>query len=856
MKILDTKVRNRIRQRARNSVSLTQATEQKPQTQATGQKSLRTMPEPQDQQPSFEQSSWGPNSPTNRRTTWFGWTHIGRLKASDPWAKIHLDKGKTHVCIICQAPLKLTKRTGTKAWVNNAAKAHLEAKHIDLPQVKVSEEKSKTNKRKRIADVMTTEEPPPILGSIGAMRLRAVRQKAVRWYIYSSSRISKSMFDCKLFKDMINTACGSKGGVPQRKDIAQYVEHEFNDYIAFVRIILSIKAAESHGSFIQLQVDGSKLANGYPYQFGGFQFLDPDWARTHKVKNWVLPLMLQQQRVGTGEATAKTLKEAMARMKIDESLVGAFVSDRKALKTGTFFENVLEPEVCNMHDADKIARSAIGLHTRTEEKVVVNAFPEGDEIVQAAVDIGSTFSYSDRQIQLTDLCKLRQESGRTIKVVKSKMRIAAYRGLFTSILASRLGIEAYAGMHHQGLSWWPLPQDFWEILQHFEAILQVTGRFCVQVQSEKHLLAGYCVALKIALFNELKNGYFRILRLPCTEKLPVKKLTRDEVRYVQDDGSENEEIHAVPRECRKRAMIELQRRFGTSNTNAVAENLNLPLTRREKLAHMLDLRLVYRNLEAADMKVILQEEFVKYYIAKHGEQDSDLAAPSSDHNEPSEGAEGVDEDNEAWGDYWQQDNPMYSNSESDASADDAESLKVKAQAAFADEWKYWSRAARYMPWKRMYPELELSSNQNWTVSDIIKMQRADLGRVLFADPIKSKNSKGKEYSIAPYAQCPTLVEMGFSTFGQLGAVASEGFCERGYSNANDVVDEGNVNLDTRELEMIVILRMARKFMEFMRSDTRYSSQLSSMRQTMTEEREQQEREQWQEAAAAVPDEAE
>ena len=54
--------------------------------------------------------------------------------------------------------------------------------------------------------------------------------------------------------------------------------------------------------------------------------------------------------------------------------------------------------------------------------------------------------------------------------------------------------------------------------------------------------------------------------------------------------------------------------------------------------------------------------------------------------------------------------------------------------------------------------------------------------------------------------------------GQLGALNAESFCERALSCANLVVTDGNTLLGDEEVEMLVILRMNRKFMEFMRTN--------------------------------------
>ena len=63
--------------------------------------------------------------------------------------------------------------------------------------------------------------------------------------------------------------------------------------------------------------------------------------------------------------------------------------------------------------------------------------------------------------------------------------------------------------------------------------------------------------------------------------------------------------------------------------------------------------------------------------------------------------------------------------------------------------------------------------------------------------------------------------MASSSVGQIGALSAESYCERILSCANNVITKGNTLLGDEELEMIVVLRMNREFMQFMR--THYSA---------------------------------
>jgi len=62
-----------------------------------------------------------------------------------------------------------------------------------------------------------------------------------------------------------------------------------------------------------------------------------------------------------------------------------------------------------------------------------------------------------------------------------------------------------------------------------------------------------------------------------------------------------------------------------------------------------------------------------------------------------------------------------------------------------------------------------------------------------------------------------LPKMATSSKGSIGCVLASSFCERINSCANAVVTEGNTLLSDEEMELLVMLRMNKGFMEFMRT---------------------------------------
>jgi hypothetical protein len=55
--------------------------------------------------------------------------------------------------------------------------------------------------------------------------------------------------------------------------------------------------------------------------------------------------------------------------------------------------------------------------------------------------------------------------------------------------------------------------------------------------------------------------------------------------------------------------------------------------------------------------------------------------------------------------------------------------------------------------------------------------------------------------------------MASSSEVQIGALCAESVCERILPEANDVCHDGNTLLDTEEINMLVVLRMNREFIQ-------------------------------------------
>ena len=90
-----------------------------------------------------------------------------------------------------------------------------------------------------------------------------------------------------------------------------------------------------------------------------------------------------------------------------------------------------------------------------------------------------------------------------------------------------------------------------------------------------------------------------------------------------------------------------------------------------------------------------------------------------------------------------------------------------------------------------------------TVADLMPL---DVGKIY--RQIKETDTDRRLYGYIPL--------MAACSYGQIGALNAESFCERVLRCAGHVLTEGNTVLSDEELEMLVVLRMNREFMEYMR----------------------------------------
>ena len=140
-------------------------------------------------------------------------------------------------------------------------------------------------------------------------------------------------------------------------------------------------------------------------------------------------------------------------------------------------------------------------------------------------------------------------------------------------------------------------------------------------------------------------------------------------------------------------------------------------------------------------------------------------------------------------------------SETGAEAKDEDEQKrdERLRAEFKKSWDEWRRAMKTVDWRAV----DQSMKQKAEKPGIVELMQADIG------PMYAQMERSGKYGHLP--------RMAGCSVGQLGALNAESFAERVLSCANNVLTTGNTLLSDEEVEMLVILRMNRAFMEFMRT---------------------------------------
>jgi hypothetical protein len=739
----------------------------------------------------------------------------------------------THICLIelksesvpgqaprfCNAILKLHKSkptpTGSQSWLTTRGTEHLAKDHpidsvVGAKLAKEAKDRHEMLMEKQLSFGMP-DAKGHVVGNDNSMFMMTKKEKALssqaQWYTYSTMHISKSEFESPYFKRML--AGGEdleRNFVLTEANLKNYVRAEFGVFLHLLVFMLNLKHDDAMGNrFAQALHDGGTLVSKRKYQALALQFIPPEWK-----KNLVVTLALKKSSKNADADAANLWKEV-----VDErcggleyeDIVGRMRSDRAAKGVAGVLD-MEEEEVCEMHDTEKLGRSATGGLVRTRNKVAVNPFQEGVDLVQRAHKLGAYFGYSTRRENLEIVGKtLGNVPDIKIQVDYNTTRIAAVHGLLHSELRLNRALRAYEVQFNPG---WAFKADDWQAVAEFEGVLNCTRVTSTLAQRERGFNGAFTPLIKTLALTKLRSDQLYLIDMPNVKLSPAVP----RVAVMVDN------LSRMGQTARVRAILEGERRWCGNNTEELT-GAAVTMGKSELLCTLLDKRTLGCHHITAEQRgeayQIYLEEYVEFSLqaSKYSQKEvqraidkrAELAAAAAAAVNGIVAQVVVKE--EADKSMFTSGNLFQGTTWSDDEEEETEGVhEVPKEVVALEEakraFKNWKKLD--VDWLEMFPELMEKKKMNSELDLVEDLMDLDMG-VLY-NHLEKVDTGRQLYGLIPKMAC--------NSTGQLGALSAESYCERVLSCANNVVTTGNTLLSDEEVEMLVILRMNREFMEFMR----------------------------------------
>jgi hypothetical protein len=740
----------------------------------------------------------------------------------------------THICLcelkegavagapkkFCNTILKLhktkaTPQSGAQTWLTTRAADHLQREHpVDSPSGAIFASKARAREGDLIAQQMSFGMPTAggVVGSDAISMFRMTKkEKALssqaQWYVYSTMHISKSEFESLMFRRMLAGGDDTeKVFVLTVKNLKSFVAGEFGVFVVFLKLIMQKKYACAKGNtFAQGPHGAGTLVSKRKYQALALQFIAPDW-----LKNLVVTIAVVKSSKNTNADVAKIWKAKMPeRCGLEyECVVGRMRSDRAAKGVAGELD-MEEEEVCEMHDTDKLGQSACGGLVRTRKKVAVNPFKEGVDLVQKAHKLGAYFGYGSRAEQLTEIGKtVGGVPDIKIQVDYNTTRIAAVHGLLYSELRLNRGLRMYELQLNPG---WGFKDEDWQGVAEFEAVLECTRVTSTLAQKESGYNGAFTPLIKSLALSKLRADEVFVIDMPKVTASPK----------VPSVAVKTEDLSILGQTAKMRATLEGEKRWCGNDTEELT-GAQVNMGKYELLCTLLDKRtLGCHHITGGQRKEAYQtflDEYVKFFMQaikyksdtlhKEAEERATIAAAAAAIGAivsevvvkpEAAGPSMFNSGNTFQGTAWSDDEDE--GEEADVEEVAHEVLALQEAKKVLKNWKKFE-----VDWISMFPCLKNKGKANDELDLVEDLMNLDMG-VLYTH-IERMDTGRQLYGWIPSMAC--------NSTGQLGALSAESYCERVLSCANNVVTCGNTLLSDEEVEMLVILRMNRDFMSFMR----------------------------------------
>jgi len=499
-----------------------------------------------------------------------------------------------------------------------------------------------------------------------------------------------------------------------------------------------------------------------------------------------------------------------------------------------------------MHDADKIGSSALGLLVRTKLKKLVNACPLAVAVYNCIHKMAASFSYAKR---FESLRKVGEGIGYKVTKLELDLNntcVAAKHNLFLSVIKNTPPLKSYfianpqaqdsekradewegdATSKEEGKGVAKMLDTDWEHAREIEGILDISRYTTKLAQFEQHPNRGMGPVYRLKLLSAFRDPTIKLVDTSKLKNNTSPRPLRTPVKV--------EDLSELGKTVLNRAKLEAERRFCGNKTEEVTGN-PVEVSNEDLLCMVLDPRCVpllhsSKLLKDTDKKraeKLLKEEYIAVGLEVWKGRESATVVVSDDAVDGKDAAKGQTGKKSSGtvtsglsmvlmfeGEAMEFDLGP-GEEEKEVECEDDETLERKRlEGEFEEAYVNWKGLIRKTKWiDYMLEQKKREIQEEQRAIDILEDLVDAQMMLLFKQIVTDEQIRHKKL----YGLLPLLASC------HLRALNSESFCKRVISCANNVVTKLHTRLAPDLIEKLVVLRMNKGFMEYMRQ--RYADEL-------------------------------
>ena len=174
-----------------------------------------------------------------------------------------------------------------------------------------------------------------------------------------------------------------------------------------------------------------------------------------------------------------------------------------------------------MHDDDKLGQAAASKLIRSKNKIAVNMFPSGVDLMNLSMKLATHFSCRTRIKNIHNICKITYSPIIKSNVDNNGIRVAAQQRLLESLIPFNNGLHIYQVQNRGSIRDSVTATDAnWRQFGEFEAVLNNTQVVTTIAQYEDRYVASYGHIMNLLTYKNIAAGELYIIDQDEVTKYP------------------------------------------------------------------------------------------------------------------------------------------------------------------------------------------------------------------------------------------------------------------------------------------------------------------------------------------------